>query len=184
MVTKTLYQTLRHLDNDDEIIAKGPFECKDDNAWLGHGYYFWDTFKINAEWWGSSVRRFTKYVITKGICDYTESKCFDLVGNTEHLNITMEVIQHLKQKGYIMNEKTTFSKVIEFLKQSNALDNFEAIRAKGESVRKVESVYTFNIPFEDNKKSYLDLTPPIQICLFKKDSLNFRDYTIDEIKQK
>lgn len=58
-----IYQTLEDRNNDNEIETHGPYFCSlhDDKGqikhgiktpWLGEGYYFWDTRKEDAQWWG------------------------------------------------------------------------------------------------------------------------------------
>ena len=90
-----LYQTVEDRDNPDYIEANGPIQCMS-NAWLGPGYYFWDTFYENAEWWGRSHYN-GKYMICA-----TESSCeadlFDLVGNTQHLIEMRKVAKMLRDK--------------------------------------------------------------------------------------
>ena len=39
----TGYHTVEDRDNPDEIEADGPFKCTRGDAWLGPGYYFWDS---------------------------------------------------------------------------------------------------------------------------------------------
>ena len=37
------YHTLEDRGNPKEILESGPKQCFRADAWLGHGYYFWDT---------------------------------------------------------------------------------------------------------------------------------------------
>lgn len=55
MNDKTLYQTVEDRNNPSEIETEGPFLCVRNNAWLGRGYYFWDTFVELAHWWGNTI---------------------------------------------------------------------------------------------------------------------------------
>ncbi len=76
------YQTLEDRDNRDDVEASGPFICKRADAWLGDGYYLWDT---NIQWaheWGmnSFKRNGKEYLIGKCQVD-TNNNCFDLVGS-------------------------------------------------------------------------------------------------------
>lgn len=52
MDRRTLFQAVKDLDNPDEIEQNGPFKCRREDAWLGEGYYFWDSFVELAHWWG------------------------------------------------------------------------------------------------------------------------------------
>ncbi len=59
-----LYQTVSDRDNADYIEDNAPFRCERKDAWLGEGYYFWDTLIKNAHWWGEIAYN-NEYVITK-----------------------------------------------------------------------------------------------------------------------
>lgn len=50
---RILYQTVEDRNNPDDVEQHGPFLCTNKMAWLGHGYYFWDTF-INLARGGES----------------------------------------------------------------------------------------------------------------------------------
>jgi hypothetical protein len=164
-----LYHTVEDRDNPDDIESNAPFICKRKNAWLGEGYYFWDTLIENAHWWGQSQYK-GNYVIVEYHCDsYTTSgKCFDLHGNMEHLRDFNATVEFLKSKGL---QTTTVAKVIEYLKgKTDFASVFEAIRAYGHFSKSNNNITS--IPFETEKKHYLELTPAVQICLFRKNSLN------------
>lgn len=180
MKIKLLYQTLEDRGNPDHIEANAPFHCNWKNAWLGDGYYFWDTFIENAHWWGST-RYGTSYVICRGICDFSSHNCFDLVGDTEHMQDFSAVIDLLKERKKI-DGKTTVATVITFLKNKVGF-SFEAIRVYGiQSISSYKSEYeryVHRLPFELNKVQYLDYKPAIQLCLFKSKSLNLRDLRIE-----
>lgn len=181
MRIKTLYQTLKDKGNPDYIEDNAPFLCNWGNAWLGEGYYFWDTFIENAHWWGE-VRHTTNYIIYKAECDFTTELCFDLVGETEHMLDFDESINFMKFKGLI-NEKTTVSRVITFLKEKVPGFNFEAIRVYGiksiSDYNEEYKKYKHRLIFELKKPQYLDYKPAIQLCLFKKNSLNLRNFKIE-----
>ena len=104
---KILYQTLENRKNPEIIEKNGPFLCNWENTWLGDGYYFWDSFINNAHWWGKEARKYKDgYIICKSICDYNSIDCFDLVGNTEHLQLLLEAFNTLSSYG-LSNDKTT-----------------------------------------------------------------------------
>jgi len=101
----TAYQTLEDKDNIDEIELDGPFECRRSDAWLGFGYYLWDT---NIEWaksWGltSYERKGKDYVIGRCEVDLSQS-CFDLVGSVQHWSDFIEVIQVMIDSKKIRNK--------------------------------------------------------------------------------
>jgi len=175
---KILYQTLENRKNPEIIEKNGPFLCNWENTWLGDGYYFWDSFINNAHWWGKEARKYKDgYIICKSICDYNSIDCFDLVGNTEHLQLLLEAFNTLSSYG-LSNDKTTVKRVIEFLKDELKIFKYQAIRVNGILSKSLKSKYNFNLPFDTLTPPYLDLYPPIQICLYTKQSLNLRDYKI------
>lgn len=162
-----LYQTVEDRDNPDHIEANAPFICTAANAWLGIGYYFWDTLIDNAHWWGN-VRYRNGYVIVEYSClPFHSEKCFDLHGNMEHLKYFNEIIEYLKTKK-LFRPDTTVARVIEFLKaKANMLEKYDSIRAYGFYSKSDKNT----ILFVSGQRYYLDLTPAVQVCLFTKNSL-------------
>ena len=93
------YQTLEDRNNITEVEQNGPFICNRTDAWLGTGYYFWDT---NMEWaknWGfnSYERRGQGYVI--GHCKLNLEKCFDIAGIVAHQTEFEQVYLALRASG-------------------------------------------------------------------------------------
>ena len=68
--------------------------------------------------------------------------------------------------------------IIEYLKTNTKGFNYQAVRAYGLKSKNIHSVFNLSLYFEDNRPQYLDLKPAIQICFYKKDSLNLRNYQI------
>jgi len=175
---KVVYQTLEDRENPDYIESDGPFPCKRLNAWLGEGFYFWDTFIENAHWWGSEGANYNDgYVICKSECDFTDEKCFDLVGNTEHILEFAKAIKLMKEKG-LYNDQTTVARIIYHLKDVLKMFNYEASRVYGVKSKLLNSKFSACINFLPSKPQYLDILPAIQICFYKKKSLNLRNYKI------
>lgn len=174
MIPKILFQTLADRDNADFVEANAPFLCQNAKAWLGNGYYFWDTFIENAHWWGEQVH-FRKYIICKFRCDFDDN-CFDLVGNTEHMLAFGALLNELQQKLKIDLDNTTVRKILELFKKNIGFD-FEAIRVSGIN-SKSGSNYIYRLKFNPDKPQYLDYKPAIQICIFTKNGLNLRDCEI------
>lgn len=180
MKGKTLYQTLEDRGKPEYILATAPFPCKWENAWLGEGYYFWDTFIENAHWWGD-VRYRNAYVISEMICDFDSSLCFDLVGDTEHMLDFSRSIDFMKSEN-LVDKNTTVSRILNLLKYKVGGFDFQAIRVYGnksisgykEEYRK----YRHHLKFELSKPQYLDYKPAIQLCIFEKTGLNLRDLSI------
>lgn len=181
MKSKVLYQTLKDKGNPEYVLENGPFPCNWDNTWLGEGFYFWDTFVENAHWWGE-VRHKNKYMICQTICDFDTEKCFDLVGDTDHMTDFSNSIEFLKDQNIInITQETTVARILEFIKTKIGFD-YEAIRVYGiksiSEYKEEYQKYRFRLIFEILKPQFLDYKPAIQICIFKKNGLNRRDLTI------
>lgn len=164
-----LYQTVRDRDNADYIEENAPFRCERNDAWLGEGYYFWDTLINNAHWWGTEAHN-GEYVIVKFTCDYNHERCFDLHGNMEHVESLRKSFEFLKEKK-IADNNTTVPLLIEFLKKNTKLEEeFDCIRACGQKSKSY--VKTVTMLFSNRLKAYFDFEPPVQLCLFRKKSFN------------
>ena len=102
-------------------------------------------------------------------CDnINNGKCYDLHGNMEHLNHFNKYIDLLK-KQHLLSDEDTVSKIINYLKnKTDFLKHFEAIRAYGHYSKKQQLF----VLFEKNKPYGLERLPAVQICLFRKNSLN------------
>lgn len=180
MKNKKIYQTLEDRGNVDEIEDNGPFFCNWRNSWLGDGYYFWDTFKENAHWWGK-VHRKDNYIICEAIVDFNTENCFDLVGNTDHLMDFGVSIEFMKEIG-VLNKNTTVSRVIKFMQENN-LFTYSAIRAFGINSKSKNFHPNYRVILESNsnqRSQYLSYKPEIQICIVRSqlDKLNFREYKV------
>lgn len=161
-----LYHTVEDRDNPDEVEANAPFLCDRKTAWLGQGYYFWDTFIENAHWWGKTVYS-NGYIIVEYSCVFQSEKCFDLQGNMEHVKIFNETIEFLEEKGLFNKKSTTVAQVIEFMKKGTDFESvYEGIRIYGHGSKPSKAVY-FNL----TKPQYFNSTPAVQLCLFRKSSL-------------
>ena len=180
MKEKVLYQTLQDRGNIKEILDDAPYLCNWENTWLGKGFYFWDTFIDIAHWWGK-IRYKKNYIICRFICEYDISKCFDLVGETDHMIDFSKAIDFLKQKK-LVDENTTVSRVISFMRNSGSF-NYEAIRVFGinsiDNTKCLNRRFVYRIMFEKDKIQYLDYKPAIQICIFEKTGLNLSKASIE-----
>lgn len=178
VTNKTVYQTLEDRDNVDAIEQHGPYLCDNSNAWLGVGYYFWDTFILNAHWWGKEGAKYANgYIICKAECNFNTSDCFDLVGEPEHIQQFIQTIQLMKKQG-LCKDDTTVARVINYLKNDLKLFKFKAIRAYGVNSKANTSNYNHRLFFNPLKPQYLDLYPAIQICFFQNNSMNLTNYIV------
>lgn len=186
METLTIYQTLEFRNNRMKVELDGPFKCDWENTWLGDGYYFWDGIKDVAHWWGRSryKKKGKEYIICKAQCDFDSELCFDLHGNTDHINQFRDIVLFMKKQGKFKKD-TTVKRVLEHMKKTKVLTH-PSIRVCGvNSISKKYRDYNLKLKFEYQENEdgseiidyrYLDLFPAIQICIFDKDILNVNDF--------
>jgi hypothetical protein len=165
----TLFQTVEDRDNVDNIERNGPILCIK-NPWLGKGYYFWEMQIENAHWWGKNHYK-DNYMIFEVTSSYPE-RILDLVNNYEHLSRFRNVINYLR-KVY-PKKKINVAFAIEFLKKENLLSDFMAIKANAINSKSYNNVNKSQVvPFLKNTNQFfLELVPPIQVCVFNKNMLN------------
>jgi hypothetical protein len=185
MSLTTIYQTLQDRDNIDEIENGGPFLCNWTNAWLGNGYYFWDTHIELAHWWGRTryLSKKKAYVIcsAKITRDY---KCWDLHGEGNHRLEFINAVEELITAGLFKKEVTRVPQVIEFLKMRNFFtEKYDSIRVMGSnsvgiSYKKDTQKVMWRMFFEDDLPGFYEIIPAVQICLFTKKSQTFKNYRV------
>ncbi len=171
---RILYQTVEDRDNPDEVEQNGPFMCTNSNAWLGHGFYFWDSFISHAHWWGRLVYAVDRYMICQTSCDGDLKEVYDLVGKPE---LFAEIEQSANIIKARTNAKTIFvAEVLEFLKKHTSfLKYYKAIR-----VYPIETMPNadFRIKFNYKNHAYLDTRPAIQFCIWDKSILNSKYHIV------
>jgi len=181
---KTIYQTLQNRGNYKEVEKDGPFPCLHNRAWLGPGYYFWEKWQSNAHWWGEQIYG-ENYIICEAECTITNDNCYDLVGNTDHLDEFENIYNAMVDNGRYGHD-IKVADVIDILRNQMKSFNYEAIKSPSHGARRYNNQYSFNIKFKydsqvkDNmsNKQRLEVRPLIQICIFKKSGLGLRDFHI------
>ena len=164
MRRRYLYQTLDNRSNAEEIQKHGPYECNRDDAWLGRGYYFWDSSIEAAHWWGKM--KDDGYIICESQYNYDSLEYLDLVGNTEHLKKIKDIATIIKDET---KQSVTVPMAIEQMKiYTDFSKQYKAIRAYPIKSRKNEED---KIYFIDKNVSYINLDPPIQMCVLDKSFL-------------
>lgn len=162
MESKTIFHTVEDRENIDYVEQNAPFKCKSKSAWLGEGYYFWDSFIELARWWGSH-RYNNLYFICKTICSYNKDDVLDLYNNIEQIQDFRKTTTLLKEQ---FSKRVTVPFVIAFLKEKK-LFSYKAIRANAINSFKGSE----KLKFVEGNSAYLDLIPAIQICVLDKSVL-------------
>lgn len=165
MNDKTLYQTVEDRNNPSKIESEGPFLCVRNNAWLGRGYYFWDTFVELAHWWGNTIYG-GKYVVCQSYCDGLLPDTYDLYDDFETLRDFSNLKDELQKRLHRNN--ISVSDVICFLKKhSDFSSQYKAIRAKATGCMK----HSPTMRFVNYNIARLELMPPVQFCVMDKSFL-------------
>lgn len=173
-----LYQTLEDRNNPEEIENKGPFKCRTLTSWLGEGYYFWDGLIELAHFWGKNST-YSEYVICSAEATLNDSNCYNLISNIEHLKDFRNIVELMEKEGLI-DEKTTVRRIITFMIERNLFQHY-AIKAIGtNSIADKEENKSFTLRFKFDFKlpAYLDIIPPIQICIFNCQKVGLTNYKI------
>ena len=167
-----LYQTVEDRNNPDYIEANAPFQCNRKDAWLGMGYYFWDTFLENAHWWGKTNYQKNGYVIVEFTSAFVSDKCFDLQGNMEHVKYLKEISEFFRSQK-LLNNNDTVAMLIECLKNNTDFETrYEAIRIYGHYSKSLNTITKMLFTKKQYSKQFFEFTPAVQLCLFRKSSLN------------
>lgn len=179
MARKVLYQTVKDKGNPQEIITDGPIHCITDDAWLGHGYYFWDTFEKLGHWWGEEKLK-QDYMVWKAICDFDSDKCFDLYGEPEHIALFSSLVEVMIKEGIDEIDNITVPEALYYMRDVvGVLSHYHATRAMGAlSIAGRNIKYTCRMPFELEGKPFLDLLPPIQICIYNLTAMKFTNHHV------
>ncbi len=165
------YHTLEDRDNADEVEANGPFMCTRENAWLGDGYYFWDSDPDLAHEWGRvgyQLRR-KQYMICQGEI-LNDDFLFDLVGWIPHQK-TFLAMMDLLQDHLPAGAEPKMVDVLDFLRSNDAFP-YNAIRAADIHSQSRE------VKFGGKRGEYAILNQRTQICLLNKKNLILPSFRI------
>lgn len=166
MFQKKLYQTIRAEGSIEKIEREGPFECVREDAWLGRGCYYWETFEEHAHWWGRRRPFKGNYFIFQTNLSIDRSKLYDLE-DTDTLQEFFELKVEL-EKNY-KNASLTVSFVLQYLRKKGLL-NYCAVRA-----RFIKGKCNIMYPIK-GETPYMQLKPHIQICLMDKSVIGQDNY--------
>lgn len=174
----TLFQTLDDRNNPEEVEEEGPFQARAATAWLGTGYYFWDTHIDLGHWWGKTVYG-VDYIICRAFGELDDS-CFDLHGNGEHRMNFMEACDQIVKSNISSRENLLVPQVLNYIRKTTKFP-YKAIRALAmESIsRNSENSYVVQtMRFRSGNRAFFDIKPPIQVCLIEKKALSLTNYKV------
>ncbi|MCC6279564.1 MAG: hypothetical protein IT262_03125 [Saprospiraceae bacterium] len=171
----TGYHTVEDRNNPDVILLEGPFRCEREDAWLGHGYYFWDTRIELAHFWGELNFNRRGHVICRGIINDDPGILWDLDGRIAHQEEFIAAIDMMIDAGIISrDEDATVNEIITFLKKRDIL-TYKAIRAADED----NDTYFIRFkPRKAPKQAKMRLRQRVQICLIEKNNLTLQEFLI------
>lgn len=181
-IGQTLYQTLQNRGNKEEVLEKAPFCCTREDAWLGIGYYFWEEEEL-AHWWGSGNPRWSEsYIICKTGLSIPQEQVLDLVGNISHISLLRYLVAEYQKTSQAKQSPLTLPKIIKFIERTMGKGSeqfpYRAIRLQGRGSKVInlentirQGKQTINFTLH-NSKVFLDLYPPIQICVFDRKDIH------------
>ncbi len=181
----TGYHTVEDRGNPDYIEMEAPFLCERDDAWLGHGYYFWDTNITWAHEWGNGNMNRVRnpwldgYVICKAAIENAPEIMFDLVGNVEHQLEFEAMIELLEADESYHRERPVVAEILQFMNDQGFF-TYKSVRAADYPPKKIVEV-----DFRPSKGGQAPQRPPFmiigqrfQVCLFEKSAVTLRDFSI------
>lgn len=166
MSMRTLYQTIRDTGDPDKIEQNGPILCNDKNAWMGDGYYFWDSSFDLAKHWGETHYN-NQYMICSAKSEFRENEIFDLINNYSHIVEFEEAFDELQNIYPNIANRITVAFVIEYIKKVGKFA-YKAIRACG-----INSFGSFSrrVFFPLKSCCFIELKPAWQVCVVDKSFL-------------
>jgi hypothetical protein len=177
MANNIIYQTLEDRDNADAVEEDGPYPCRRNSAWLGHGYYFWDYHIELPHWWGEKAE-YSEYMICEAFCDINSDRCWDLHNEGRHQKEFNEALKLLIESKISHNNRITVSQLIEYCKNNGFFDH-EAIRMCGINSSSSQEVGVGSrLKFITGRAPYYEMIPAIQICLINRNSLSLHSYKV------
>ena len=160
----TGYHTVEDRDNADQVESNGPFICVRNDAWLGTGYYFWDTRQHWAHDWGNKcyVSKQKGYIVCEAQIRLDE-RIFDLFGDVMHQEEFAAVFDEL-DKQFPPGKDLFVRHVINYLKKIGAFP-YDGIRAADEP----KDVLSVEFGGRRNEKMFVGQR--VQICLINKNNI-------------
>ncbi len=165
MITSKGYHTLEDRGNATQIEESGPIRAKRLNiAWLGSGYYFWDTEAHWAHDWG---RQYGNYLVFEASIIRNE-KVYDLFGEVKHIKEFLQFASLIREMHDLSAANSILvSEVIEYVKAHTKFnDRYSAIRCADNPGKSQE------IAFRRDKPERMKIGGiRVQYCLFNYDNI-------------
>lgn len=162
------YHTLENRDNYLQVEENGPGKCTDYRAWLGHGYYFWDSDIDLAHSWGENTYGVDRYYIFEGEIAIND-ETFDLYGRVAHKKELMAAYDAIIESGHLDEDSITVADIIEYLRKIGAF-SYNSIRAADIPRRQ------FRIYFGGQRGEFMIANERVQVCLVIKKNLNLQSF--------
>lgn len=177
MSTK-LYQTLEDRSNNDFVELNGPFLCDNKRAWLGRGYYYWETFIEYAHWWGrvAYINNQKDYIVCLSEVVLGDLILYDLMQSETLLEFEemRMALTHAYPKRNI-----SVAVVLEHLRAHNKHFNYKAIRAVvSDATNYDQGIISRHVPFVPYNRAYLNTCPQIQVCFLEKTPIGSNNFKV------
>jgi len=153
------------------VKANAPFKCTRRDAWLGHGYYFWDSDDQRGHEWGDKGYN-GKYMLGKS--NLNLPNLLDLTGDVDDMKYMEWLLEEFKANFIKFNDSSNFKdiplgKAIEYMKIVNTEEDHKGI-FDFDSIRGHDYPRDSTpIRFVEHKDIFLHLNPRVQICVINKD---------------
>jgi len=165
----TVYHACSSEGGYDVLYAKAPFHSnRSRRQWLTQGYYFWRARSLAEQWGTQSYCSEGNYAILKATLNVNEDEMFDLVANTEHIELFEKLLSRFMnfmrkelEKRYIPTISAFMEYIREKAKISPEVFPFIAIMAAEEELNK--KCYQF----VDHRDNCIALNKRVQICLME-----------------
>lgn len=172
-----LYQTLEDRDNVDYVEANGPFPGNVRERWLGEGYYYWDTIIDAAHYWGivSYKNKGKGYIIAKSEVNIPKENLLNLL---EPEQIVMFSRWRDSYAKTFPKSTVTVEKVLKHAENIMGVAfPYVAIKAEFKDCFKYKE-YQDRIYPTPSGRAYLDMKPPVQVCIRKKSIIGSDNFKV------
>ena len=172
-----LYQTLEDRDNVDYVEANGPFPGDQRDRWLGEGYYYWDSFIDAAHYWGyvSYECKGKDYIIAKSEVNIPQDKLLNLLEPEQIVMFTKWIDSYART---FPNSEATVERVLNHAETiMGSRFPYIAIKAEFKNCFKYREYQERIYPYHGSK-AYIDLKPPVQVCIRDKSIIGADNFKV------